>query len=331
MEKKKKIIVLVVLLALLAGSFWIWETYFKGGEDVLEASGTIEGTSVDLNAKLAGTIKVLALKAGDSVQAGQQVAELSRNDLVAQRERDELSVIKAEAVLADLESGARAQEIKEAEANLNIARATLKRSEDDLERLEILYQAGAINQVEYENALMNWEINKNKVQAAEARYSLLQAGSRQEAINAAKIEVERNKAILKATDAMLEDLKIYSPISGVVLSKNYELGEYVPAGASLATVINPDDLWIKVYIPTDDLPKVTLGQKVLFTVSGLDRNFAGIVEEIATKGEFTPKTIQTKQERTNVVFAVKIRINSEDGILKPGMPADVVFPGGESK
>ena len=90
-----------------------------------------------------------------------------------------------------------------------------------------------------------------------------------------------------------------------------------------------DDLWIKVYIPTDDLPKVALGQKVTFTVSGWPEIFEGVVEEIAARGEFTPKTIQTKQERTNVVFAVKIRISSKGNVLKPGMPADVVFSGGE--
>lgn len=328
MEKKKRIAAFFVVLALVTGSFWVWRTYFSAEEEGIQVSGTIEATSVNLSAKLAGTINVLAIRPGDSVEKGQLVAELSRNDLVAQRERDELSVLKAEATLADLRSGAREQEIKEAEANVNIARANLARATDDLARLEPLFKAGAITQVDYEKAQTNLEIIRNQVQAAESRFSLLAAGSRRELINAAEVEVERNKAILKATETMLEDLKINAPIDGVVLSKNYESGEYVTPGASIATVVNPDDLWIKVYIPTDDLPHVALGQKVSFTVSGFDKKFEGIVEEIATKGEFTPKTIQTKKERTNVVFAVKIRINNEGGILKPGMPADVVFPGG---
>jgi len=328
MEKRKRIIALIIVLAVLAGSYWVWETYFKGGQEEIQASGTIEATSVDLHAKLAGSIKVLDIKSGDSVKKDQLIAELSRNDLVAQRERDELSVLKAEASLANLQSGARAQEVKEAEANVNIAKTNLNRAADDLARLETLFEAGAVTQVEYEKAQTNLEITKNQVQAAESRFSLLLAGSRKEVINTAQVEVDRNKAILKATDAMLEDLEIHSPIDGVVLSKNYELGEYVTPGSSLATVVNLDDLWIRIYIPTDDLPQVTLGQKVSFTVSGLSSSFEGIVEEIATKGEFTPKTIQTKKERTNVVFAVKIRIQGEDGILKPGMPADVSFPGG---
>jgi HlyD family secretion protein len=96
-------------------------------------------------------------------------------------------------------------------------------------------------------------------------------------------------------------------------------------GAVLATVANLNKLWVKVYIPTDDLPVIKLGQKVHFTVSGDNHQYTGTVINIASKGEFTPKTIQTKKERTNVVFAVKIGINNENGVLKPGMPADVVF------
>ncbi len=326
---KKKITVLIVVLVILAGSFWLWRAYFQGGPEEIRATGTIEATSVDLQAKLAGTIESLAIKAGDTVKKGQLVAELCRNDLVAQRERDELSVLKSEAGLADLQSGARAQEIKEAEANVNIARANLSRAADDVARLEMLLEEGAVSEVECERARTALEICQNQLQAAEARVNLLSAGSRREAINAARVEVDRNKAILKATDAMLDDLKIYSSLDGVVVSKNYELGEYVAAGASLAAIVNMEDLWIKVYIPTDDLPRVALGQKVFFTVSGWPESFEGVVEEIAAKGEFTPKTIQTKQERTNVVFAVKIGISSEGGILKPGMPADVVFSGGE--
>jgi HlyD family secretion protein len=328
MERKKRIVVLIVVLVLISGAYWIWQAFLKGGEEVIQATGTIEATSVDLDAKQAGVIKLLDIKSGDRVKKGQLVAELNRNDLVAQRERDKLGVLKAEAYLSDLISGARNEEIKEAEANLNIARANFEKAVDDFARMERLFEAGAISQVEYEKAQTAVEVSQNQVQAAEARFSLLQRGNRQEVIKAAEVEVERSKAILEATEAMLEDLKIFSPIDGVVLSKNYELGEYVTPGASIATVVNMDDLWIRVYIPTDDLPQVTLGQKVSFTVSGFSESFTGVVEEIATKGEFTPKTIQTKKERTNVVFAVKIRINSEGGILKPGMPADVVFTGG---
>lgn len=329
MKKKKPIIAILLISLIAAGSWWAWRYFLKNGVDQLQATGTIEATTVELNTRAAGVIKTLVVKAGDTVKKGQPVAELSRNDLVAQRERDQLSVLKAEIALNDLVSGARKQEITVAAAKAKIAQTNFSRAQDDLKRYETLAQSGAISQVELEKARAAAEISQDELTAAQASLSLLEAGSRPELINAAQAEVDRSKAVLKAAEVMLEDLKVASPIDGVVLSKNYEAGEYVQPGVSLVTIANLDDLWIKVYVPTDDLPRVKLGQQVQFTVSGYDRPFTGSVEEIASKGEFTPKTIQTKKERTNVVFAVKIRVDGSDGVLKPGLPADVTFIAGE--
>lgn len=329
MEKKKLILPFVGLLIILAGAYFFWQTYLIEENELIQATGTIEATTVNLNAKLAGTIEVLNIKQGELVKKGDLIAELGRSDLIAQRERDELSVLKAQANLADLLSGAREQETKAALAGINVVKAKLEQAEAELRRVEALFKEGALTEVEYEKAQTNVEIILNELITLEAQYELLTAGNRAEVIKAAQIEVERTQAVLKSTEAMIEDLKIYAPLDGVVLTKNYELGEYVTPGAVVATIANLEDLWIKVYIPTDDLPKIFLGQKVTFTVSGSPKIFEGVVQEIATKGEFTPRTIQTKKERANVVFAVKIGIKNGEGILKPGMPADVVFSGGD--
>nr|WP_041285187.1 efflux RND transporter periplasmic adaptor subunit [Desulfoscipio gibsoniae] len=322
---KKRAAGVLVLLMLAAGSYWVYENYYNREDTLIQATGTIEATTVELNAKMAGTIKKLAADTGDTVTGGQLVAELSRSDLAAQRERDALGVLKAEAQLADLQSGAREQEKKEAASGVNIAQVNLEKATTDLARIEALYQNGAVPEADYDKAMTNAKLAENQLAAAEARLNLLESGSRPQQIKAAQAEVERSKAVLKASDAMLADLKVYSPIEGVVLSSNYEVGEYVQMGAPLATVADLKDLWIKVYIPTVDLPLIKLGQQVQFSVSGLDKVFKGVVEEIATQGEFTPKTIQTQQERANVVFAVKIKIEDTKDVLKPGMPADVTF------
>lgn len=325
MAKKQKAAAVAVGLLLLAGACWWYVQYYTRPGDALQATGTIEVTSVELNSKVSGTIKTLALEAGDPVSQGQLAAEISRNDLAAQRERDAMALLKAEAQLADLLSGAREPELTEAAANVNIAKVIYAKAEEDLARRETLYAAGAISEQELQQFQNNLELEKNRLQAAEARLSLLEAGSRAQTIAAARAEVQRNEAVLQASETLLEDLKIYSPISGSVISKNYQPGEFVQMGAPLATVADLNDLWIKVYIPTAALPAVKLGQKVEFTVSGEPTVFEGTVSEIAAKGEFTPKSIQTKQERANIVFGVKIKTDSQGGILKPGMPADVTF------
>lgn len=326
MGKFKPFLVAGFLLLLVGFCVWAGYRYFSPSSEPLQATGTIEATSVDLTARTSGTIKKIYVEEGDSVKKGQLVAELSRSDLVAQRERDAMALLKAERQLADLLSGAREQEKEEALANVEVARLNLKKAEDELARRELLFEEGGISEEELERYRLQRELAAHQLQAAEARLSLLEAGSRPEVVAAARAEVARCQAVLKASEALLEDLKVHSPLDGVVLSRNYEEGEYVQMGAPLATVADLKNLWIKVYLPTDDLPAVKVGQKVRFTVSGDRRTFQGIVDQIATKGEYTPRSVQTKQERANVVFAVKIRIDNADGALKPGMPADVTFP-----
>ncbi|MEN6325332.1 MAG: efflux RND transporter periplasmic adaptor subunit [Syntrophomonas sp.] len=323
--KAKKGIAVALILALSLSAYWVYQKYFADTNNLLQASGTIEATSVDLTAKVNGSIKTLNIKEGDSVKSGQLVAELLRNDLAAQKERDALGVLAAEAKLDDLVSGARAQEIKEAAANVNIARSNYDKASKDLDRAEALFKGGAIAEENLEQARLNTELKKNLLAGSEAKLSLLESGSRSALITAARAELERSKAVLKTSEALVDDLQVVSPINGIVLSRNYEPGEYAAMGAALATIADLNNLWIRVYIPTDDLPQVKLGQKVEVAVSGSNQLFTGVVSEIASRGEFTPKNIQTKKERTNVVFAVKITVNNHDGILKPGMPADVSF------
>jgi len=330
MKTQKPIIILVVLGLVTYASYWAYNNYFNVDSGLIQASGTIEAKNVELNARISGTLMNLNCNEGDPVQKDTLLADLSRNDLLAQRERDALGVVALEAKLDDLLSGARSEEIKEAAANVSIAAASLQQADFDLERAEKLSAAGALSEVELQKLQFNQDNLSKQLEAAQARLSLLQAGNRPGVIAAASAELERSRAVLKATDALLADLQIYSPIDGVITSKNYEQGEYVQMGAALAQITDLNDLWIKVYIPTNDLPWIKLGQNASVSVSGCDQVFSGTVVYIASQGEFTPKTIQTKKERTNVVYAVKVEVANADGLLKPGMPADVVFDGSEN-
>lgn len=325
MKKNSGILLISMLLLLGAASYWVYIKYFHQAGSLIQASGTIEATTVDLTAKSAGTIKMLAFQEGSTVQKNILLAELSRSDLTAQQARDALAVQAAQANLEDLQSGSRAQEIKAAQANLNIAQINLDQAILDLARADQLYQGGALSQQAWEQAQSNTQLKQNQLEVAQANLELLQAGSRPAKIAAAATEVERTQAVLQATQSLLDDLKLYCPMGGTVLTRNYEPGEYVAAGVSLASIADLEHLWVKVYIPTDDLPAVQLGEPVQFTVSGDATQYTGTVSHIASQGEFTPKTIQTKQERTNVVYEVKISIDNASGALKPGMPADVVF------
>jgi len=325
MQKARPFIALLIICLLLTGSYYLYKHYYGSPSGQIEASGTIEATRVELHAKNNGTIRQLTCKEGDFVQADQVVAVLERNDLAAQRERDAMNLLAAEDKLRELLSGAREQEIEAAQANVNVAQVNLEQAEKDLERTRTLYEGGAASQSQLEAARNSAEIKKQQLASAQAQLELLQAGSTPEAIAAARAQVKSYQAILQASQSVLDDLRVSSPIAGIVTTKSFENGEFVQAGSTLLAVTDTSHLWIKVYIPTDDLPSIKLNQPVRISVSGSDQVFSGLVKEIASQGEYTPKTIQTKKERTNVVYGVKITVENIDGILKPGMPADVVF------
>jgi HlyD family secretion protein len=322
---QKKIIGLLLVVMTLSLGYWGYHQYLSSQAKTLTASGTIEATTVQLTAKVAGTIESINVEPGNQVKKGQLAAQITRNDLVAQKERDALAVFKAEAQLQDLTSGARQQEIIEAEAHVGIAETNYQKALTDYQRAEQLFSNAALSKADFEKIETNVNLNKDQLTAAKAKLSLIQSGNRENTIKAAQMEVERNRAILKATESQLADTKITSPINGTVLTKNFETGEFTPLGAAIVTVADLDNMWIKVYIPTDELPNIKLGQKVNFTVSGSAEKYPGSIVEIASQGEFTPKTIQTKEERTNIVYAVKVKITNQQGALKPGMPADVSF------
>lgn len=325
MQKARPFIALLVISLVLTGSYYLYKRYYASPSGQIEASGTIEATRVELHAKNNGTIRQLTLKEGDFVPAGHVVAVLERNDLVAQRERDAMNLLAAEDRLGELLSGAREQEIEAAQANVNVAQINFEQAEKDLERTRTLYEGGAASQSQLEAAQNSMDIKKQQLAASQAQLELLKVGSRPEAIATARAQVKSYQAILQASQAVLDDLRIISPIAGIVTTKSFENGEFVQAGSRLVAVTDTSNLWIKVYIPTDDLPSIKLNQPVRISVSGSGQSFSGSVKEIASQGEYTPKTIQTKKERTNVVFGVKITVENNNGILKPGMPADVVF------
>ena len=145
-------------------------------------------------------------------------------------------------------------------------------------------------------------------------------------IEAQRQEVERNVAILAATQSEDNDSIVACPANGLVLTKNFEDGEYVTAGAPIATIGEMDDCWVKVYVSSEQLGLIHVGQSVDVNVDSFPgRTFEGKIKEISENAEYTPRQSITKQERANMVFAVKVKLDNSEGIFKPGMPADVVI------
>lgn len=323
---KKKIIILTIVVLLLF-SLAGYKLYINSKNDgKIRATGTIEVTKVDITPEVYGYLEKLNIDTGMKVNKGMLGAILSRPDLKAAIKRDEAGLMSAQKQLLNLERGAREQEIRDALANESALQAAYILADKNLVRTNYLYKSGAIAEQALDKARSDRDAAFEFWQASIAKKDLVEAGFRQDLIEAQKMEVERNKAVLEATKSVAEYTKVFVPADGVILSKNFEQGEYVNAGAAIATIGVVDDCWVKVYISADLIGKIKVGDNADIKIDSFpDKIFKGWVKEIGQKAEFTPRQTITPKERSVQVFYVKVEIENADGVMKPGMPADVIF------
>jgi HlyD family secretion protein len=322
MNKKLAVVAVILILLISAAGYKL----YLGKAEGITATGTIEVTRADTMPKVNGYISELKIKEGDRVKAGQIIARISRPDLEAQLLRDEAALVKATVQLTDLEKGSRNQEVQEAAANLAATQAVFDKAKADLARLQSLYRDGAISAQQLDAAQSSYDVARNSLLANQSRQSLVEEGNRPDTIEAQRLEVKRSQAIVDASRALLDDTVVTSPLDGVVLTKNYESGEYVNPGSAIATIGEMEDCWVKIYISSTQLGLIQLGQPVEVRVDAFpDKPFSGTIKEISQNAEFTPRQSITQRERANLVFMVKVKIDNSQGILKPGMPADVVI------
>jgi HlyD family secretion protein len=260
----------------------------------------------------------------------------------------------SQARLKELLAGSRPQEIEEARAEMNRASSELKKLTLDWERAQRLYAAQSISKREWDAAKAAFEMAQAQYQRAREQYDLVKEGPRKETIEAArskeaearaalqvaeattlKVEalkqelettrarVEAARAELDLAETLLKEAKLYAPISGMVLTKSMERGEIALPGSSLLTLGDLKKVWLRAYINETDLGRVKLGQPVkIFTDTYPGKAYPGRISFISDKAEFTPKQIQTQEERVKLVYRIKIDIDNPLMELKSGMPAD---------
>ena len=281
---------IIFLLIVISGLvlYFLLRTNGEKTKNQIFASGTIEITEVEISTKVAGRIEKLLVDEGDSVIKDQVLIELDYEELQAKLKQ-------AEAAL------------RVSLAQLSQAKSSLANLKDNLDRINELYQAGSATQQQLDDL-------RTKYQVA------------QEQLNLSKNLVEQNSASIDLIKIQTDNSIIKSPINGLVLSKNTETGEVVLPGISLLTVGDLARPWVKIYIMETDLGRVKFGQKAEVRVDAYpDKVFEGKITYISSQAEFTPKNIQTKEERVKLVFGIKVSLENPLQILKPGMPADVTL------
>ncbi len=325
MIPKKRLIPAAVIAVLVIVAIIVIVRYVRNRDDgTMKLSGNIEVTECNIGFKVPGKIVKLNVDEGARVNKGDLLAELSSADVKALVDQMRAALEEAKVRLGELKSGSRHQEIGRARADAASVEAELVRARKDFERAEMLYNNGAISASRFDAARSAYETRLAQVKSARQQQSLVEEGPRKEDIKAARLKVEQLAALLANTEEKLADTRLYAPITGVVFRKNVEPGEIVQPGAAVFVVGDLDHPWVKVYVKEDSLSLVKLGQKARITVDTYkDHYYDGTVTFISSDAEFTPKNVQTQEERVKLVFGVKVTVQNKNQELKPGMPADV--------
>lgn len=291
----------------------------------IHASGHIEATEVRLAAKVGGRLLEAPLEEGAIVVAGDLVARFDTIDAAHQLAQARANAEAADAKLRLLLAGTRAEDLRRAEDQLAQAQAELDAARRDLVRLAGLAERGTATEKSRDDAATREEIAERAVAAARAQLEKLIAGPRRQEIEAARAQRVSAEAIVAAVNQQITDAIVLAPTAGVITSRVAEPGEVLPPGRVIAVLTDVARPWLTVWIDEPSLSQVTIGQSVKVRVDGTDRSFDGIVSFISPVAEFTPKNVQTPDERAKLVFRVKVRLENPDGIFKPGMPADAYF------
>jgi HlyD family secretion protein len=416
MEHRKRIIPIVILAVVVIGGYWLYSTgrlpFGASADDASAVSGFIEGDEITIATEVGGRILTVAVDEGDRVSAGQAIVTLDRSLLDAQVAQAQAAVDTAKAQLAQVQAGARAEDIRQAEAALAQAIATrdgAKRAWDDAQAVRTKPQdldarvAAADTQYktakfQYDTAVANaktaearkdaiggvdqprvegkaivnqWEAAeaavasaqaalegslKNlqilldmranpltldaQVDAAKAQYDMaskavdiaqakldaIKAGPTKEQVAVAQAAVKQAETGLAVLQVQATKMTVASPVNGIVTRRTADPGEVAMPNSTLLSVANLDTVKLTIYVPETQIGELRIGDEVGVQVDSFpDKVFKGKVVFIAQQAEFTPRNVQTKAERVNTVFAVKVQIPNPNMELKPGMPADATL------
>jgi HlyD family secretion protein len=298
-------------------------------------SGHVEATEVQVAAEVGGRLIELRVAEGDRVAAGAIVANLDTRDVELQFDRARAVRKAADAQVRLLLAGARPEEIRQAEAQVDSAsaevagaEAELRAAEVDLERFEALLGANAGSQKQRDDARARVEVARarergarDRVRAARETVARLQSGARPEEVQAAQARVASVDAQLAVLEKMRTDAVVVAPIGGIVTQTLSDAGEMVAPRMPILVITDMDSAWANLFVPEPFMSIVSLGQALDVVTDAGDR-VPGTVTFISPQAEFTPRNVQTADERSKLVYRIKVAVDNSAGVLKQGMPVD---------
>jgi HlyD family secretion protein len=303
------------------------------------ASGYVEATEIRVAPEVGGRVIEAAVSEGDRIEAGAVIARLDTADVQLAIRRAEAERDQAVAQLRLLQAGSRAEDVRQGAAQLESARADVQAAESerqaaaaDLRRFEALLQSNAGSRKQRDDAATRLEIATARVAAAQDRaraaaegVARLRSGARPQEIAGARARVAVVEAQIAALEKSAADAVVKSPVGGIVTSKLVDAGETIAPRTPLMVVSDLDRAWANVYVDEPLVPRLRLGQKATL-VTDAGQRIEGTITFISPKAEFTPRNVQTADERSKLVYRIKVSVDNRQGILKTGMPVEAELP-----
>ena len=361
MSRKGFVVLILGLVAAVLAATAFSAGWFRR-ESALQGSGTVEARDVRVGSKIAGRIDKVLVREGDRVEAGQVLITFDDKELQASLEQSRAAaqkamrgyrpeeIAEARAAVAQAkadyemhQNGYRKEDIDAAEADVQRAKAEESRTRLDFDRYEALAQKDLVSKQQRDTAEANWKVALAQLDSAQQKLTQLRRGFRPEEIAASEArykqglatleklehgnrheDIEAAKAALAYDEARYRERQVLAPSTAFVEVLDVRPGDLIAPNTPVATLLEPDQIYVRIYIPETELGRVRVGQSAEIHVDSFPKKaFAGVVEQINQQGEFLPRNVQTREERVHQVFGVKVRIADPSGQIRAGMAADV--------
>src|SRR5688500_12033525 len=308
--------------------------------DRIRVSGHVEATETRIAPEAGGRILTLTVKEGDRVQPGQVLMTLDTRDVQLAIQRAKADRDGADAQLRLVMAGARVEDVRQAQSQVDTARAELaaartelEAAEQDLARFETLLSTNSGSRKQRDDAATRRDVARDRVASAQGRvrtaeeaHGKLKAGARPEEVEAARARVAVVSAQMASREKNAGDASVQSPVTGTVTEKLVEVGEMIAPRAPVLLVVDLDRAWADVFVPEPVVPQIKIGQAATIYTDAGGPGMTGTIGYISPKAEFTPRNVQTAEERSKLVYRVRINVDNKEGVLKQGMPVEADIP-----
>lgn len=316
----------VALAAIVSAFIAAWGYGALGGTDgssSLVLYGNVDIRQVDIGFKVPGRVATLRVDEGEKVKAGEELAALDPRDFQNAVALAEARVAAQSAVVAKLKEGLRFEEIAQARALVAARRAELKNAQSTLQRANTLAARGFFPHQRHDDAIAAEQAAEANLNYALEALKVAEAGTRNQDMVAAKAQVDAERATLAQTRLNLSEALIRAPSDGIILTRVREVGSIVAAGQPIYSMALISPVWVRTYVPEPDLGRLRPGAKVSVKTDG-GRNFVGTVGFISPVAEFTPKTVETSELRTALVYRVRVIVATTAEELRQGTPVTII-------